>query len=120
EHSQLNTHKAAHVGHLRNICLGAAVTNISQAGGFTTMPVTYIGDIGRHVIRCLWCYNTFYEGEEPHGAASRGRWLGDLYAEAVNRLNFRTDATAFLNGVIKDDDAFVDTIDRTLRQLWEK
>lgn len=24
EHSQLNTHKAAHVGHLRNICLGVA------------------------------------------------------------------------------------------------
>lgn len=120
EHSQLNTHKAAHVGHLRNICLGVAVTNISEAGGFTTIPATYIGDIGRHVIRCLWCYTAFYEGEEPPGAASRGRWLGELYAEAVNRLSFRTDVTAFLNGLIKEDDAFAEAIDRMLKFLWRE
>lgn len=120
EHSQLNTHKAAHVGHLRNICLGVAVTNISQAGGFTTIPVTYIGDIGRHVIRCLWCYISFHEGEEPQGAASRGRWLGELYAEAVNRLNFRKDVTAFLNSLIKEDEIFAAAIDKMLKLLWRE
>ncbi|HWV22819.1 MAG TPA: arginine--tRNA ligase, partial [Thermomicrobiales bacterium] len=120
EHSQLNTHKAAHVGHLRNICLGVAVTNISQAGGFTTIPVTYIGDIGRHVIRCLWCYDAFHEGEEPENASSRGRWLGQIYAEAVNRLNFRKDALACLNGLIKSDDILVEAIDKMLKLLWRE
>jgi arginyl-tRNA synthetase len=120
EHSQLNTHKAAHVGHLRNICLGVAVTNISEAGGSTTMPVTYIGDIGRHVIRCLWCYQAFHQGEEPAGDASRGRWLGDIYAESDARLSFRKDVLAFLTTVIREDLVFVAAVDRMLRFLWRR
>lgn len=118
EHSQLNTHKAAHVGHLRNICLGVALTNITKAGGFTTMPVTYIGDIGRHVIRCLWCYTSFHKGEEPVGNASRGRWLGELYVEAVNRLSFRDDVLSFIKKVVQEDPAFVEAIDGMLKALW--
>jgi arginyl-tRNA synthetase len=118
EHSQLNTHKAAHVGHLRNICLGVAMTNISKAGGFTTMPVTYIGDIGRHVIRCLWCYTSFHQGEEPTGSASRGRWLGELYREAVARLSYRDDVLTFLKKTVEDDQVFVEGIDGMLKALW--
>ncbi len=118
EHSQLNTHKAAHVGHLRNICLGVAVTNISRAAGYPTMPVNYIGDIGRHVIRCLWCYQNFHLGEEPQGDASKGRWLGDIYAEADARLNFRKEALAFLNALIQEDLVFATAADRMLRFLW--
>ncbi len=118
EHSQLNTHKAAHVGHLRNICLGVALTNISAAGGFTTMPVTYIGDIGRHVIRTLWCYTTFHRGEEPAGTVSRGRWLGELYVEAVNRLSFRDDVLGFIKKLVQEDPAFVEAIDGILKTLW--
>ncbi|HYJ12534.1 MAG TPA: arginine--tRNA ligase, partial [Thermomicrobiales bacterium] len=118
EHSQLNTHKAAHVGHLRNICLGVAVTNISTAAGYETLPVNYIGDIGRHVIRCLWCYQTFHLGEEPQGDASRGRWLGDIYAEADQRLNFRTDAMKFLNALVQEDLAFATAADHMMRLLW--
>ncbi|MGB3306419.1 MAG: arginine--tRNA ligase [Thermomicrobiales bacterium] len=118
EHSQLNTHKAAHVGHLRNICLGVAVTNISRAGGYTTMPATYIGDIGRHVIRCLWCYTNFHQGEEPAGDASKGRWLGDIYAESDARLSFRKDVLAFLAALVKEDEVFVNAIDRMLKFLW--
>ncbi len=118
EHSQLNTHKAAHVGHLRNICLGVAVTNISEAAGYPTMPVNYIGDIGRHVIRCLWCYQRFHQGEEPVGDASKGRWLGDIYAEADQRLSFRKDVLSFLHTIIHEDAEFVAAIDRMLRSLW--
>lgn len=118
EHSQLNTHKAAHVGHLRNICLGVALTNISEAGGYTTMPVTYIGDIGRHVIRCLWCYSAFHKGEEPAGNASRGRWLGELYVEAVSRLSFREDVLKFIQKTVQDDPVFVESIDGMLKGLW--
>lgn len=118
EHSQLNTHKAAHVGHLRNICLGVALTNISTAGGFTTTPVTYIGDIGRHVVMCLWALRTFHAGEEPRDGISRGRWLGEIYVEARTRLAYRDDVLKFLNNLIEHDAAFPDAIDRSLKQLW--
>lgn len=118
EHSQLNTHKAAHVGHLRNICLGVALTNISTAAGNTTIPATYIGDIGRHVIKCLWAYSTFHAGEEPRPGISRGRWLGEIYVEAGMRLGYREDVLGFVNRLIKDDAALGEGIDRVLKQLW--
>jgi arginyl-tRNA synthetase len=120
EHSQLNTHKAAHVGHLRNICLGVAVTNISKAGGFTTLPATYIGDIGRHVVRCLWCYSRFHAGEEPDAGISRGRWLGEIYAESDARLSFRKDVVDFLARLVQEDEVFVAAVDRMLKFLWRQ
>ncbi len=120
EHSQLNTHKAAHVGHLRNICLGVAVTNLCEAAGYRTIPVTYIGDIGRHVIRCLWCYQSFHLGEEPADDAAKGRWLGDIYAEADARLSLRADVVTFLETVVKEDLIFVAAVDRMLRYLWRE
>ena len=118
EHSQLNTHKAAHVGHLRNICLGVSLCNISEAAGFTTIRSTYIGDIGRHVIRCLWCYRQFHANEEPPAGYSRGRWLGDLYVESGNRLRYRDDVLNFLNTLVKEDVRLQSGIDRVLKQLW--
>ena len=118
EHSQLNTHKAAHVGHLRNICLGVALTNISKAGGFSTIPATYIGDIGRHVVMCLWALRAFHDGEQPREGVSRGRWLGEIYVEARTRLAFRDDVQAFINSLIEHDEAFPEAIDRVLKQLW--
>lgn len=118
EHSQLNTHKAAHVGHLRNICLGVALSNISDAAGYSTIRTTYIGDIGRHVIRCLWCYKSFHAGEEPPAGHSRGRWLGELYVESGNRLRYREDVLKFLNTLIKEDAGLQEGIDRVLKNLW--
>ncbi|MEJ7840050.1 MAG: arginine--tRNA ligase [Thermomicrobiales bacterium] len=120
EHSQLNTHKAAHVGHLRNICIGVVSTNISKAAGYETMPVTYIGDIGRHVIQCLWCYTSFHAGQEPKGDAPKGAWLGEIYAESSARLRFRKDVISFLAKVSQEDQAFVLAVDKMLKFLWRK
>jgi arginyl-tRNA synthetase len=80
EYSQPNTHKAFHVGHLRNVILGSAMCNILEFAGFDTVRANYIGDIGLHVMKWLWCYMTFHSGEEP--ATDRTRWMGDVYAEA--------------------------------------
>jgi len=80
EFSQPNTHKAFHVGHLRNVILGAAMSNLLEFAGFDTVRANYIGDIGLHVIKWLWCYLKFHTGEAP--TTDRTRWMGDVYAEA--------------------------------------
>ncbi|MDZ4159072.1 MAG: arginine--tRNA ligase, partial [Anaerolineaceae bacterium] len=54
EFSQPNTHKAFHVGHLRNVVLGSALCNILEAAGLDVIRANYIGDIGLHVIKWLW------------------------------------------------------------------
>ena len=100
EFAQPNTHKAVHVGHLRNIVLGDAVVRILRAAGWPVLAATYPGDIGMHVIKTLWCYLTFYAGQEP--PAGRGRWLGKLYAEADARLEYHKHVLGLITGALKD------------------
>jgi arginyl-tRNA synthetase len=120
EHSQPNTHKAFHVGHLRNTCLGIAVSNVMIAAGYPVVQASYPGDIGMHVIKCLWCYERFHQGEEPSDPAKRGRWLAEIYAESDNRLNYRKDVLDFLATLAKEDAVFVAAIDKLLKLLWRK
>ncbi len=85
EFSQPNTHKAFHVGHLRNVILGSTMSSILETAGYEVIRANYIGDIGLHVIKWLWNYMKFHAGEQP--GEDRTRWMGDLYAEADRRLD---------------------------------
>ncbi|MCO5220831.1 MAG: arginine--tRNA ligase [Thermomicrobiales bacterium] len=120
EHSQPNTHKVFHVGHLRNSVLGVSVSRILTAAGYPVMEATYPGDIGMHVIKCLWCYERFHLGQEPADEQERGRWLGQVYTESDARLEYRKDLIGFLQTLIKDDPIFVESIDRLLKLLWRE
>lgn len=84
EYSQPNTHKSMHVGHLRNVILGGAVSNILEFAGNEVIRANYLGDIGLHVIKWLWNYVKYHQGELPEGDATR--WMGTLYAEADQRF----------------------------------
>ena len=118
EHSQPNTHKVFHVGHLRNTCVGIALSNIMIAAGYPVLQASYPGDIGAHVIKSLWCYENFHRGEEPADPLLRGRWLAEIYTEADTRLNFRKDVVEFLALLAKEDETFVAAIDKLLKYLW--
>ncbi len=100
EFAQPNTHKAVHVGHLRNIVLGDAMVRILRAAGYPVLAATYPGDIGMHVIKCLWCYLTFHPGREPE--SGRGRWLGTLYSEADARLEYRKHVLGLIADALRD------------------
>ncbi len=54
EYAQPNTHKEMHVGHLRNLVLGSSLVRILRHSGFTVVPMSYHGDVGSHVSKCLW------------------------------------------------------------------
>jgi arginyl-tRNA synthetase len=118
EHSQPNTHKVFHVGHLRNTCLGIALSNIMIAAGYPVLQASYPGDIGAHVIKSLWCYDEFHRGEEPTDPLRRGRWLAEIYTEADTRLKFRQEVVDLLFLLAKEDLAFVTAIDKLLKHLW--
>ena len=48
EYSQPNTHKAFHVGHMRNCAIGDVITRLYEHIGHKVMPVNYFGDEGAH------------------------------------------------------------------------
>jgi arginyl-tRNA synthetase len=119
EYSQPNTHKAFHVGHLRNAVLGNTLCRVLEFSGFEVMKANYIGDIGMHVIKCLWCYQRFHKGEEPP-MNERGRWLGEIYTESDQRLNYRQDLVGFLNELAQRDPLFVSMVDRMMKELYRQ
>lgn len=85
EYSQPNTHKAFHVGHMRNVALGDALVRIAEWSGDEVVAANYIGDVGAHIAKCLWYYRTQFSGDVP--ATLRGEFLGDLYAKASDLLD---------------------------------
>jgi arginyl-tRNA synthetase len=93
EYSQPNTHKALHIGHLRCLVLGDAVSRILEGAGHTVIKVTYPGDMGAHIAKTLWYLKNHYTGTIP--TTHRGDWLGDLYADAHSFVEERSrDAAA--------------------------
>ena len=115
EYANLNTHKDMHVGHLRNVVLGAAVFNILKCAGFDTVGATYIGDIGLHVMRTMWAYMSFHRGQEPD--TDRGAWLEKIYVEAVARQEYRNDVVSLIEDAAKADPAIAAHLTLALQAL---
>ena len=81
EYPSNNTHKELHIGHLRNICLGNALTNIFRFNGFKIESINYLNDFGAHVAKCLWGLQKFHKDEQPPKGQEQ-KWLGEIYAQA--------------------------------------
>lgn len=91
EYAQPNTHKEIHVGHLRNLVLGAALEKLFVSTGWQVVAASYHGDVGAHVAKCLWWLARKNGGVEkalkgmPQEQRT-GRFLGIIYAEAGKEL----------------------------------
>ncbi len=84
EFSQPNTHKAFHVGHLRNVVLGDSLVRLLRARGHDVVAANYYGDFGIDVAKCLWWLRTHPALTPP--ATGRTTWLGDAYTQATLAL----------------------------------
>ncbi len=89
EYSQPNTHKAFHVGHMRNLCLGDALVRLLRATGHEVVAANYLGDVGTHVAKCLWGHEALFDLADPPGdsKAIRGEWLGTVYSTSSTTLD---------------------------------
>ena len=53
EFAHPNTHKIFHIGHLRNIILGEALSRVLIQSGAKVHRVNYQGDVGLHIAKCM-------------------------------------------------------------------
>ena len=79
EFAHPNTHKSFHIGHVRNIALGEALSRLLEFSGYKVARANYQGDIGPHVAKCLWGLLHLGLKEPPK---DRGLWLGTVYSSA--------------------------------------
>jgi arginyl-tRNA synthetase len=114
EFSQPNTHKAFHVGHLRSAILGDVLSRVLEFAGFEVVRANYPGDIGLHVIKWLWNYQTYHAGERPETDITK--WMGSVYAEASRRLEENPEFEAEVRALY----ARWDQRDPEVVALWEE
>lgn len=83
-----NATKAFHVGHLRNLALGAALAGLLRAAGAEVTTLSHIGDIGRSMGEALAGYVSFHDGESPESRGLKSdAFVGDCYSRYVATLD---------------------------------
>jgi arginyl-tRNA synthetase len=82
EYSSPNTNKPLHFGHMRNIFLGAAVSEILKADGKQVIKANLINDRGIHICKSMIAWMWYANGAIPASAGIKGDHLvGDYYVK---------------------------------------
>ena len=80
EYSSPNTNKPLHLGHMRNILLGWAVSNIMEANGNRVVRTNIVNDRGIHICKSMLAWQKYGNGETPASSGKKGdRLVGDYY-----------------------------------------
>jgi arginyl-tRNA synthetase len=94
EYSSPNTNKPLHFGHLRNIFLGAAVSEVLRANGKQVVKANLINDRGIHICKSMIAWERYANGATPESTGIKGDHLvgdyyvkfNDVYKEEVKEL----------------------------------
>lgn len=82
EYSSPNTNKPLHFGHLRNIFLGAAVSEILRTDGKHVVKANLINDRGIHICKSMIAWMHYANGATPQSSGIKGDHLvGDYYVK---------------------------------------
>jgi len=94
EYSSPNTNKPLHLGHLRNIFLGASVAEILKTNGHKVIKTQIINDRGIHICKSMLAWEKFSplnpkgERETPSNTGLKGdKLVGKYYVEFDKHFN---------------------------------
>ncbi len=85
EHTNINSNKAAHVGHLRNSCLGDTIVRMLRSQGYQVEADNYIDDSGVQVADAVVGFTLLQKGQLqlPEGNAQLPDESFDYYCSRV-------------------------------------
>lgn len=85
EYPSPNTNKPLHLGHLRNIFLGASVAEIMKARGHKVIHSCLYNDRGTNISKSMMAWKLFGNGATPESTEKKGDHLvGDFYVQYSN------------------------------------
>jgi len=114
EFSQANTHKAFHIGHVRNTSLGESLARIAEWFGEKVIRANYEGDTGMHVAKWIWNYNKYHKKKELQNQES---WIASMYVEAIKRLAVHKEFESEVEEINRKLDQ---GSDKSLNELWKR
>lgn len=86
EFAHPNTHKAFHIGHLRNITTGECIVRLLQSQNHQIIRSNYQGDVGLHIAKCMYAllevpeYSSRLDEVRSAGIREKVDFLGKVYA----------------------------------------
>lgn len=87
EFSSPNTNKPLHLGHVRNMLLGNATSNILKALGNEVIKAQVINDRGIAICKSMLAYERFGESKTPDSTGIKpDHFVGDLYVLFEKKL----------------------------------
>lgn len=82
EYLSPNTNKPLHLGHMRNGCLGMAISNILSATGCEVVKANLINDRGVHICKSMLAWQRWGEGATPESTGVKGdHFVGQWYVK---------------------------------------
>ncbi|MFH1398932.1 MAG: arginine--tRNA ligase [Candidatus Woesearchaeota archaeon] len=111
---QPNTHKAFHIGHIRNAVLSESLARILEYQGNKVIRCAYMGDVGTHVAKWLWYFTKFHKGDIPNKNVTK--WAGEIYTKATQLSQENPD----YQKEIHELHSKLENGDKTLIKLWKK
>ncbi|MFP4974383.1 arginine--tRNA ligase [Paenibacillus sp. CN-4] len=80
EHTSINPNKSAHIGHLRNACIGDSLARFMKKAGYRVEVHNYIDDLGNQLAdTVVGLLNTTHQGEHAR--------FGDFCWDVYSRVN---------------------------------
>ena len=80
EYSSPNTNKPLHLGHVRNVLLGYAVSEILKASGKKVYKTQIINDRGIHICKSMLAWQKFGKDKTPESTGLKGdKLVGNYY-----------------------------------------
>eukprot|EP00466_Bigelowiella_natans_P018627 jgi/Bigna1/50244/estExt_Genewise1.C_710042 len=128
EYSQPNTHKAFHVGHMRNAALGDCLVRLYDFVGHEVIAANYFGDEGAHIAKCLWKVRKEKKKEKlpnkiyivgPEFNPTPGAQLTEL-GKTAKDVESVTSEIKKRNGEVGDMLRAMEEGDKEAVALWEK
>ncbi len=87
EYSSPNTNKPLHFGHMRNIFLGYAMSNVLEAAGNDVVKSNLINDRGIHICKSMVAWMRYADGATPESTGQKGdKLVGDYYVRFNTEL----------------------------------
>lgn len=112
EYAHPNTHKEMHIGHMRTLITGEAVSRILEANGANVFRANYQGDIGPHVAKALFGIGVLMEEQhislddvEKLSHTERAHFLGEGYIKGNQEYEAHKDEIDQINNklYVKDE-----------------
>lgn len=79
-----NTNKPLHLGHVRNMLLGNALTTVLEFAGFEVKKVDIINDRGIHICKSMLAYQLF--GNDIQPTKKTDHFVGDRYVRYAQEV----------------------------------